>query len=206
MYELGYNVLSASGTSSNGVSSSNEASNEACSSNETDEESNEDLKEEQLSQAASDVAVVVVPRSSSSSNSKTSSPNNGSAKSDTTSGEKQQQQQQNLGLAKHHGKSTGNTPSTRNGNEALLNFPTPKNFAERLMNVLDSGIISDCIRWASDGKAVALHPKKLRKGTVLQDYFSSSSYSSFLRNFNRWYVSFCSLLKCGVSSRILSFT
>lgn len=66
-------------------------------------------------------------------------------------------------------------------------FPHPKNFAERLMNVLQRGIASDSIWWVGgDVNGVALRPKKLKKGTLLQTHFSGNQYSAFLRSFNRW--------------------
>jgi HSF-type DNA-binding len=68
-----------------------------------------------------------------------------------------------------------------------LHYPNPKNFAERLMNVLERGIAPDCIWWVDEGiRGVAIQPKKLKKGTLLQTHFSGNKYSAFLRSFNRW--------------------
>ncbi|CAB9531645.1 HSF-type DNA-binding [Seminavis robusta] len=67
-----------------------------------------------------------------------------------------------------------------------LSFPAPKNFAERLMNVLESDIDTEAIWWDGETKSVALQPKKLKKGTILHTHFSGNKYSAFLRNFNRW--------------------
>ena len=179
-YNLLSNVASAA-ASPNGeqhVSSSNETSTDGDS-----EDSSED-QGEQLSQAASDVAVVVVPRYNNGNNSNTN-------KAAVASGQQQQQKQNHpqKGVpGGNNNRGMNNNGRAAAGQQVPLSFANPKNFAERLMNVLDSGVISDCIWWATDGMAVALHPKKLRKGTVLQDHFSSSSYSGFLRNFNRWCV------------------
>jgi len=156
--------------SNGGITSSNEASNEASSSN--DEGDSSEGQGEQHSQAASDVAVVV-PR-------KKGVASNGGGSSSSSSQQRHHQERQ-----QHQHQQRELTSSNLQGQIA---FPIPKNFAERLMNILDSGVISDCIWWATDGKAVALHPKKLRRGNVLQEHFASNSYSGFLRNFNRWYV------------------
>jgi hypothetical protein len=67
-----------------------------------------------------------------------------------------------------------------------VTYNNPRNFAERLMYVLESGIASGAIFWVGDGKAVGLHTKKLKRGMVLETYFRINQFSSFLRNFNRW--------------------
>ena len=55
------------------------------------------------------------------------------------------------------------------------------------MNVLERKVASDCIWWVGEGiNGVALQPKKLKKGTLLQTHFSGNQYSAFLRSFNRW--------------------
>lgn len=74
--------------------------------------------------------------------------------------------------------------------ENQLTYPKPRNFAERLMFVLESGLATDCLFWAGNGEAVALHSKNLKKGTCIKDYFNVKDYSGFIRNCNRWYV-FC---------------
>jgi hypothetical protein len=72
------------------------------------------------------------------------------------------------------------------GTTVPVSYPNPKNFAERLMHVMEAEMAPDSIWWVSDGKAVALHPKRLKKGTILKSHFQANKYSSFLRNFNRW--------------------
>lgn len=61
-----------------------------------------------------------------------------------------------------------------------------KNFAERLMRVLNLGIGSDTIWWIGEGKAVAIHTRNLKAGTLLADEFKVKDYSVFIRNCNRW--------------------
>lgn len=61
-----------------------------------------------------------------------------------------------------------------------------KNFAERLMRVLHLGIGNDTIWWIGEGKAIAVHTRNLKKGTLLADNFKVKDYSVFIRNCNRW--------------------
>lgn len=75
-----------------------------------------------------------------------------------------------------------------------VSYPSPKNFAERFMGVLESGVASDLVWWVGDGKAVALHSKKLKNFSLLELYFRCKSYSALIRNFNRWYVSIVPLV------------
>ena len=70
--------------------------------------------------------------------------------------------------------------------EAGVTHPNPKNFAERLMFALEKGMGADVIKWAGDGRAVAIHPKKLKKDTVLETHFRVKNYGAFIRNCNRW--------------------
>jgi HSF-type DNA-binding len=62
----------------------------------------------------------------------------------------------------------------------------PKNFADRLMRVLLNDAAPDILWWVGDGKAVAFHPKNLKKGTLLQTHFKTKDYNAFIRNCNRW--------------------
>lgn len=62
----------------------------------------------------------------------------------------------------------------------------PKNFAERLMKVLQSEIGTDTVWWLGDGKAVAIHSRNLRRGKMLQEHFKVKDFSVFIRNCNRW--------------------
>jgi HSF-type DNA-binding len=62
----------------------------------------------------------------------------------------------------------------------------PKNFAERLMRVLQDGIGQDTIWWVGDGKAIGIHSRNLRRGDMLSEHFNVKDYSVFIRNCNRW--------------------
>jgi len=77
------------------------------------------------------------------------------------------------------------------GELSNLSYPSPKNFAERMMNALESGLAAESIWWVGGGKAVALCPKKLRHSEHLTSYFRAKDYSGFIRNCNRWYVCYC---------------
>jgi hypothetical protein len=70
----------------------------------------------------------------------------------------------------------------------VVTYSKPRNFAERLMSVLQSGVGADYVWWAGEGKAIALHVKNLKQGGLLQKYFRTSQYSVFIRNCNRWCV------------------
>lgn len=62
----------------------------------------------------------------------------------------------------------------------------PKNFAERLMRVLQNGIGQDTLWWVGDGKAIGIHSRNLRRGDMLSEHFNVKDYSVFIRNCNRW--------------------
>jgi len=70
-------------------------------------------------------------------------------------------------------------------------YPTPKNFAERMMNALETGIGRDAISWVGQGRAVALNSNILKENPLLTTYFKAKDYSGFIRNCNRWYVFLC---------------
>lgn len=70
--------------------------------------------------------------------------------------------------------------------EAGVTHPNPKNFAERLLLALEKGMSSDVVKWAGEGRAVAIHPKKLKKDPILEDHFKVKNYGAFIRNCNRW--------------------
>ncbi|CAB9505791.1 HSF-type DNA-binding [Seminavis robusta] len=65
-------------------------------------------------------------------------------------------------------------------------YPQPRNFAERLMWVLESNAAPDTIWWEEDGQAVALHVDNLKTGDVLNQHFQGIKYKFFIRNFSRW--------------------
>jgi HSF-type DNA-binding len=61
-----------------------------------------------------------------------------------------------------------------------------KNFAERLMHVLEHKIGSDTVWWVGEGKAVAIHARNLKESDLLSQHFRVKDYSVFIRNCNRW--------------------
>jgi tRNA pseudouridine-54 N-methylase len=61
-----------------------------------------------------------------------------------------------------------------------------KNFAERLMHVLQDGIGKDTVWWVGEGKALAIHTRNLKEGDLLSEHFRVKDYSVFIRNCNRW--------------------
>jgi len=89
---------------------------------------------------------------------------------------------------------TSPSGSNHNPPHGTITYTKPKNFAERLMTVLQSEVCLDSLYWVANGKAVGLIPKHLKKGTILKDHFNVKDYSGFIRNCNRWYVS--SLMDC----------
>jgi hypothetical protein len=66
-------------------------------------------------------------------------------------------------------------------------YLNPENFAERLMHALENGIASDCLWWLGEGKAIGIHPEKLKKNAVLNSHFQGNRYSSFVRYYT-WIV------------------
>ena len=68
-------------------------------------------------------------------------------------------------------------------NAGLLPFP------DNLMSLLDSGVVSDIIRWLPEGDAFCLKPALFAE-RVLDKYFQGTKFESFTRKLNRWYVQF----------------
>jgi hypothetical protein len=66
-------------------------------------------------------------------------------------------------------------------NTGLLPFP------DNLMSLLDSGVVSDIIRWLPEGDAFCLKPALFAE-RVLDKYFQGTKFESFTRKLNRWYV------------------
>ncbi|CAB9526161.1 HSF-type DNA-binding [Seminavis robusta] len=62
----------------------------------------------------------------------------------------------------------------------------PKNFAERLMEGLQSGAAQDAVWWVGNGEAIAINPRNLKEGDFLSTHFKVKDYSVFIRNCNRW--------------------
>jgi hypothetical protein len=61
-----------------------------------------------------------------------------------------------------------------------------KNFAEKLMDVLQTGVAKEVIWWEGDGTIVALHVDKLKHGPTRDKYFDGVKYKFFIRKFSRW--------------------
>jgi hypothetical protein len=67
-------------------------------------------------------------------------------------------------------------------------YPKPKNFAERLMNVLENSVVSDIVFWYGAQNFVAIHLKRIKSSSVLDTHFQGIRYTAFMRNLSRWYV------------------
>jgi len=70
--------------------------------------------------------------------------------------------------------------------EGSIGGPKPKNFAERLLRLLNSGDSSSSIWWASDGTMVAFYPRNMKHEDILATQLKLKNYNSFIRNLNRW--------------------
>ena len=78
-------------------------------------------------------------------------------------------------------KGSARTDSSLKMNTGLQPFP------DNLMSLLDSGVVSDIIRWLPDGDAFCLKPALFAE-RVLDKYFQGTKFESFTRKLNRWYV------------------
>lgn len=110
-----------------------------------------------------------------------------SSDEDSTSSEEEQKQER-----KTESVPTDDDDDDAKANEAgdagtsELSYPKPKNFAERMMNALETGVAADSITWTGGGKAIALKTKSLKEHPTLTTYFKAKDYSGFIRNCNRW--------------------
>lgn len=78
-------------------------------------------------------------------------------------------------------------------NTGLLPFP------DNLMSLLDSGVVSDIIRWLPEGDAFCLKPALFAE-RVLDKYFQGTKFESFTRKLNRWYVQWLRTRSCYASN------
>lgn len=79
----------------------------------------------------------------------------------------------------------------REGNDALPrttpNSRGPKrNFAQKLFDLLQTGLHNDIIRWLPGGKAFIVLDKRRFANEILPNYFKESQYTSFTRKLSRW--------------------
>jgi HSF-type DNA-binding len=65
-------------------------------------------------------------------------------------------------------------------------YPKPKNFAERMMNVLENNVDPDVVKWHGDDDRIAINTKTLRSSDILDDRFQGIRYAAFIRNLSRW--------------------
>ena len=65
-------------------------------------------------------------------------------------------------------------------------YPKPKNFAERMMNVLENSVNTDVIAWHGEDDLVAINTKALKQSDILDDRFQGIRYAAFVRNLSRW--------------------
>lgn len=90
-----------------------------------------------------------------------------------------------------------NAKSSSSGSTNTQNTPPyrkAKNFAERLMIVLQDELAKDSLWWVGNGMGVAIHKKNLKRSPILKSHFNIGDFIVFSRNLNRWYV--CSFAKC----------
>lgn len=60
-------------------------------------------------------------------------------------------------------------------------------FPEKLMNLLECGIVNDTMWWLPDGDAFCFIPNLFAE-MVLDKHFQGTKFESFTRKLNRWYV------------------
>ena len=90
------------------------------------------------------------------------------------------------GKCKSRKRSRNDSVETARDQPAVLTYPHPKNFAERLMSALQANLAPECLGWAEEGAAVWLNQKHLKRGIFLSTHFHISNVGAFIRNFNRW--------------------
>ena len=67
------------------------------------------------------------------------------------------------------------------------NSRAPKrNFAQKLFDLLQTGLHNDIIRWLPEGKAFIVLDKRRFANEILPNYFKESQYTSFTRKLSRW--------------------
>ena len=67
-------------------------------------------------------------------------------------------------------------------------YPKPKNFAERMMNVLENQVDPKVIDWHGNGDWVVVNVSAIKSSDILETRFQGIRYPAFIRNLSRWYV------------------
>ena len=94
------------------------------------------------------------------------------------------------------GSSTMATTSAA-GSSTKGTYPKPKNFAERMMNVLENNVDSKVITWyEGEEDLIAINTKFLKTSDILDTNFQGIRYAAFVRNLSRWYVTRTCLIDC----------
>ncbi|CAB9517967.1 expressed unknown protein [Seminavis robusta] len=65
-------------------------------------------------------------------------------------------------------------------------YPKPKNFAERMMNVLENNVDPKVVKWHGEEDLIAINTKSLKTSEILDDRFQGIRYAAFIRNLSRW--------------------
>lgn len=65
-------------------------------------------------------------------------------------------------------------------------YPKPKNFAERMMNVLENDVYPDVVSWYGEDDLVSVSIKGVKQTDILDDRFQGIKYAAFVRNLSRW--------------------
>lgn len=65
-------------------------------------------------------------------------------------------------------------------------YPKPKNFAERMMNVLENAVSPDIISWHGEEDLVSIDTRALKQSDLLNERFQGIKYAAFVRNLSRW--------------------
>lgn len=74
-------------------------------------------------------------------------------------------------------------------------YPKPKNFAERMMNALETKADPEVISWLADSDGgdnkddadlISINTKVLKDSEILETNFQGIRYAAFVRNLSRW--------------------
>jgi len=115
--------------------------------------------------------------------SKASFKDGGAGGSSTASSGKQSQDEGQSQAASATTPATGNITSKGT-------YPRPKNFAERIMNVLENEVDPDVIRWLGEKDLISINTRLVKSTDILATRFQGIRYAAFVRNLSRWYVLF----------------
>jgi HSF-type DNA-binding len=76
--------------------------------------------------------------------------------------------------------------SSHDGAPTKGTYPKPKNFAERMMNVLENNVAPEVVKWHGDDDRIAIDTKALKTSNILDGRFQGIKYAAFVRNLSRW--------------------